>query len=308
MGSGDGDGGGVSRDPDRPGRVRAFRVAYDGRPFHGFQRQPSVPTVEDAVFDALDALDVFDRGARDRPRGYAAAGRTDAGVSALAQTVAFECPEWCSPRALNGELPGHVRAWAAADAPGDFHATHDAVRREYVYDLYGPALDDERAAEAAATLGGEHDFHNLTPDDRGTVRDVSISIDRDGDFLSLRVAAGGFPRSLVRRLVSVIRGVAGGDRTVENVRRLLGPEPLDGPDGVPAAPPGPLLLADVDYPGLDFERDPRGVESAVEVFDARRRDALVRSRVTGRIVDAVGGVVDDGTGRRDESDGRPRRQ
>ena len=269
------------------GRLRAFRVAYDGRPFHGFQRQPSVPTVEDAIFDALDALGVFDRTARHRPPGYAAAGRTDAGVSALAQTVAFECPEWCTPRALNGELPADVRAWAAADAPGDFHATHDAVRREYVYDLYGPTLDDERAAAAAAALSGEHDFHNLTPDDRGTVRDVSIDLSRGGDFLSLRVAAGGFPRALVRRLASVVRGVAVGDRTVEDARRLLGSEPLDGPEGVPSAPPEPLLLADVVYPTLDFERDERGVGSAVDVFAARRRDALVRARVASRVVDGV---------------------
>ncbi|MFD1599108.1 tRNA pseudouridine(38-40) synthase TruA [Halobellus rarus] len=267
--------------------MRAFRIAYDGRPFHGFQRQPSVPTVEDAIFDALDALGVFDRTARHRPPGYAAAGRTDAGVSALAQTVAFECPEWCTPRALNGELPADVRAWAAADAPDDFHATHDAVRREYVYDLYGPTLDDERAAAAAAALSGEHDFHNLTPDDRGTVREVSIDLSRDGDFLSLRVVAGGFPRALVRRLASVVRGVAAGDRTVEDARRLLGSEPRDGPEGVPSAPPEPLLLADVVYPTLDFERDERGVGSAVDVFAARRRDALARARVAGRVVDGV---------------------
>ncbi|SEG73723.1 tRNA pseudouridine38-40 synthase [Halobellus limi] len=268
-------------------RLRAFRIAYDGRPFHGFQRQPSVPTVEDAIFDALDSLGVFDRGSRGRPPGYAAAGRTDAGVSALAQTVAFECPEWCTPRALNGELPADVRAWAAAEAPDGFHATHDAARREYVYDLYGPGLDDERAAAAAAALSGEHDFHNLTPDTRGTVRDVSIETGRDGDFLSLRVAAGGFPRALVRRLASVIRGVAAGDRTVESVHRLLGSEPLDGPEGVPSAPPEPLLLADVVYPRLDFERDERGVESAADVFAARRRDAHVRARVADRIVDGV---------------------
>jgi tRNA pseudouridine38-40 synthase len=268
-------------------RVRAFRIAYDGRPFHGYQRQPSVPTVEDALFDALDDLGVFDRDRRDRPAGYAAAGRTDAGVSALAQTVAFECPEWCTPRALNGELPGDVRAWAAVAAPDDFHATHDAERREYVYELYGPDLDDERAEAAAAELRGEHDFHNLTPDDRGTVRDVSIRIDRDGAFLTLRVAAGGFPRQLVRRLVSVVRGVAAGGMVPADVDQLLGPDPVDGPDGVPPAPPEPLLLADVSYPVLDFERDPQAAASALDVFESRRRDGLTRARVAGRIADGV---------------------
>ncbi|WP_435186127.1 tRNA pseudouridine(38-40) synthase TruA [Halobellus sp. EA9] len=283
--------------------MRAFRVAYDGRPFYGFQRQPSVPTVEDAIFDALDDLGVFDRESAHRPDGYAAAGRTDAGVSALAQTVAFRCPEWCTPRALNGELPADVRAWAAAEAPAEFHATHDAERRTYVYDLYGPTLDDERVDAAAAALSGQHDFHNLTPDDAGTEREVSIRAERDGDFVALRVAAGGFPRNLVRRLASVIRCVGSGERGTAWVDDLLGPEALDGPDGVPPAPPEPLLLADVDYPGLAFDRDDRAAASTAAVFSARRRDHLVRARVAGRVADGVDAEGETSPERPDERPG-----
>jgi tRNA pseudouridine38-40 synthase len=272
--------------------VRAFRIAYDGRPFHGFQRQPTVPTVEGAVFDALEALGVFDRSDRDRPAGYAAAGRTDAGVSATAQTVAIECPEWCTPRALNGELPADVRAWASASAPEGFHATHDATRRAYVYHLYAPDLDDDRAAEAAAILRGEHDFHNLTTDETGTVRDLSVDLDRDGAFLHVRVAADGFPRHLVRRIASVVRGVGAGTRSSAWVRRLLGSEPLDGPEGVPTAPPEPLVLTGVSYPDLSFERDPAAAASAAEVFGGRRREAQVRARVADRLASVDGSDPD----------------
>jgi tRNA pseudouridine38-40 synthase len=268
---------------DADGRLRAFRLAYDGRPFHGFQRQPTVPTVEDALFDALDRLGVFDREDRDRPAGYAAAGRTDAGVSATAQTVAIECPEWCTPRALNGELPADVRAWASAPAPDGFHATHDATRRMYVYHLYGPDLDDDRARAAAAILRGDHDFHNLTTDTAGTVRDLSVEIDRDGEFLRIRAAADGFPRHLVRRIASVVRGVGAGSRPLEWVCRLLGTDPLDGPEGVPTAAPEPLLLTDVSYPELTFERDPEASASAAAVFGERRRESRVRTRVAAHL-------------------------
>jgi tRNA pseudouridine38-40 synthase len=263
--------------------VRAFRIAYDGRPFHGFQRQPSVPTVEGRLFDALDSLGVFDRAESTRPAGYAAAGRTDAGVSATAQTVAFECPEWCTPRALNGDLPADIRAWASAPAPDGFHATHDATRRAYRYHLYAPDLDDDRAADAAAILQGEHDFHNLTTDTSGTVRDLSVDTDRDGAVLEVDVAADGFPRHLVRRLASVIRGVGTGTRSPAWVRRLLGPAAVDGPEGVPTAPAEPLVLTGVSYPSLAFDRDRVASASAAEVFGDRRRDALVRTRVTGRL-------------------------
>jgi tRNA pseudouridine38-40 synthase len=167
--------------------MRAFRLAYDGRPYRGFQRQPDVPTVEEAFLAALDELDVIGRDA-DVPAGYSAAGRTDAGVSALAQTVAFECPDWCTPRALNGGLPDAIRAWASADVPKGFHATHDAVRREYTYFLPAPGADLAAARTAGDRLSDEHDFHNLTPDDRGTVRELSITIELREGLLELTVA------------------------------------------------------------------------------------------------------------------------
>ncbi len=266
--------------------MRAYRVAYDGRPFHGFQRQPDVPTVEGTLFDALRELDAFE-GAK--PPGYAAAGRTDAGVSALAQTVAFDAPDWLSPAAFNSALPADVRAWAAAPAPAGFHATHDAARRAYVYFLYAPEsdLDDADARAALARLAGgegeKRDYHNLTPDETGTVRDLSASLERDGDFLSVRVEAGGFARELVRRLVSLVRAVGRGDAPLSKVDRVLAPDPVDGPEGVPPAPPTPLVLADVSYSDLSFSADPDAAESARQAFGERRVAGLVAARVAGRI-------------------------
>ena len=292
--------------------VRAYRVAYDGRPFYGFQRQPDVPTVEDALLDALAALDVLDGAgradgdadadapdSRATPPGYAAAGRTDRGVSAARQTVAFDAPDWLSPRAFDSELPGSVRVWAAADVPEGFHATHDAVRRTYRYHLHAPAADLARAREAAARLSGSHDVHNLTSDPRGprTRRDLSVSVDAGGDrsgtgiaadeFLVLAVAAGGFPREFVRRLATLVRGVAVGDTGLDRVEAVLGEEPLSGPRGVASAPPGPLVLADVAYPGIEFEPDPDAVASLTAAFGQRRVDALARGRVLGDVLDAT---------------------
>ncbi|ESS08655.1 MAG: pseudouridylate synthase [uncultured archaeon A07HN63] len=282
--------------------MRAFRLAYDGRPFYGFQRQPSVPTVEGALFDALRALSVISPKA-DKPTDYAAAGRTDAGVSAVAQTVAFECPEWLSPRALNGELPATVRAWASADVADAFHATHDAVRREYVYHWYAPStdtehrpldgrqpVDDDRVAAAVDTLAGAHDFHNLTPDDTGTARDLTIAADRDGDMVRLSVAADGFARHLVRGLVSVISAVATGEQSVGWIETLLGDETvLPRPR---AAPPEPLVLSRVAYPGVAFDRDPAAVESAVDALGDRAVDARIASEVGSALVDRLAGGTD----------------
>ncbi|PSQ23308.1 tRNA pseudouridine(38-40) synthase TruA [Halobacteriales archaeon QS_9_67_15] len=268
--------------------MRAYRLAYDGRPFHGFQRQPDVPTVEECVFDALRDLGVLAEGAA-KPEGYAAAGRTDAGVSARAQTVAFEGPEWLSPRAFNSELPVSVRAWASADVDSGFHATHDARSREYVYFLYAPAdtrtdrmFDDDRAREALDRLSGEHDFHNLTPDETGTVRDLEASVERDGAFLVVRLQAGGFARQLVRRVVELVREVAGGEADVAKVDRVLGSESVEGPEGVAPAAAQPLVLWDVAY-DADFVVDETAAESARAVWRQRHVERAVGARVAGAV-------------------------
>ncbi len=272
--------------------MRAFRVAYDGRPFHGFQRQPDVPTVEGVLLDALYELDVTGAKA-DTPPRYAAAGRTDAGVSAVRQTVAFETPEWLTPRAFNGELPGTIRVWAHANVSDGFHATHDADNRQYVYYLYAPEdgmehtsttyrLDRDRLETALTRLSGSHDFHNLTPDTKGTERTISTDLRRDGAFLGVRVEAGGFPREFVRRLVTLCRGVAARTAPLEKVDRVLAPEPLPGPEGIGPAPPGPLILWDVTY-GLDFQKDPVAAVSACDAFADRQTTAAAAAKMTAEI-------------------------
>lgn len=259
--------------------MRAFRLAYDGTNFRGFQRQPHGETIEDHLFDALRALDIDVSDGS--PTGYAAAGRTDAGVSARSQTVAFEQPEWLSPRALNSELPASIRAWAVADVDPDFHATYDAKERMYRYFLYAPDVDDRLAEDACRRLSGDHDFHNFTPDKTGTERDLSVSVERDGEFLTINCQAGGFARQLVRRLVSIIESVVHGDRDPEFIDRALNEEPLSGPDGIAPAAPEPLVLFQVRYPSATFSVDSDALESAHNIFESRRRTRLATARVAG---------------------------
>ncbi|WP_244605453.1 tRNA pseudouridine(38-40) synthase TruA [Halorhabdus rudnickae] len=264
---------------------RAFRIAYDGRPFHGFQRQPDVATVSNAILDALRDLDALETD--DVPPGYAAAGRTDAGVSALAQTVAFDCPHWLTAAALNSELPADIRAWASDDVPAAFHATHDATAREYTYHLHAPDSSLTRARDALGVLGGKHDFHNFTPDDTGTVRDLSGNVMRNGEFLVVQFRADGFPRQFVRRAVTVIEAVATGAAGLDRIDRLLGEEPVEGPAGIAPAPPEPLVLTAVDYPDLSFEGEHAALASAREIFETKAIDHRANARVASTIADGI---------------------
>ena len=266
----------------------AYRVAYDGTNYRGFQRQPDVPTVEDALLDACAALDLGRP-----PPGYAAAGRTDTGVSALAQTVGFEAPTWCRPRALNAELPADVRAWARAEAPAEYHATHDATGRTYEYALCVPDLDRDRLRAALTALAGTHDLTALTPDRTGTERTLRTDLRWPDGTAVCRVTAGGFPRRLVRRAMGLVTAVATGERPVADIARLLADGPAAPDHERPAAaPPEPLVLVDVTYPALTFTPDPVAVEDTREVFEARRRRLTARTRVAERIATGVGTATD----------------
>ncbi|WP_276249719.1 tRNA pseudouridine(38-40) synthase TruA [Haloarcula rara] len=265
--------------------MRAFRVAYDGRPYSGFQRQPDVPTVERALLAGLARLGVCERDAV--PEGYAAAGRTDAGVSAVAQTVAFEAPEWLTPTAFTSELPADVSVWASADVPEDFHATHDAADRRYTYFLSAPGADDDLAAETLEAICGRHDYHNLTPDDDGTVRELRGHLERDGDLLVVTLAAGGFCRQLVRRVVGLLDEIIRGAAPPSKVDCVFDDEPLPGPEGVAPAPAYPLVLTGVDYPGVTFETDEEASDSARSVFEELRVERQTAARVAECVVSGL---------------------
>lgn len=266
--------------------MRAFRIAYDGRGYKGYQRQPDVETIEEELFEALGALGVLDEDER-KPAGYAAAGRTDSGVSALAQTIGLRCPEWCTPRALNAELPGAIRAWASADVPAGFHATHDANAREYTYHLYAPEADRELLGAALDALSGTQDFHNLTPDGRNTTRTLATDLEVNAPFFVLRVRAGGFSKQLVRRIVALVRSIATGEVPFAHVERVLSAERLDGGAGVGPAPAAPLVLTAVTYPGVEFAADREAAASAREVFERRRIEHATRARVARTIAEGA---------------------
>lgn len=273
---------------DGAARLRAFRVAYDGTGYHGFQRQPTVSTVEGAILDGLTELGVT-TDPDTIPPSYAAAGRTDAGVSAIAQTVGFEAPPWLTPSVLNGVLPEDIWVWADAEVEPGFHARHDAVERVYEYRLHlGTAdIDIDLAVDTLDRLTGDHDFHNLTPDQDGTRRSVAGDIRRDGRFLVITVQAGGFPRQLVRRIVAVVESVSTGEAEPSYVDRLLDAQPIDGPLGVEPASPEPLLLADVIYPSVDFTADPDAVDSIVAALADRRARLETRTSLTRRLAKAI---------------------
>jgi tRNA pseudouridine38-40 synthase len=232
-------------------------LEYDGTGFRGWAAQPGLRTVEGSLRSALDG--VFPRWDE-----LAVAGRTDTGVHALGQVASVEVDGGPPPErvaeALNAVLPDDVAVADAEPAPEGFHARSSARSRTYRYRIFrrrapspfehrrswwlpGP-LDEERLADAAELLLGEHDFTAFTPTEtqhRVFVREVSAAAwHRRGDHLDFEIAADSFLRHMVRTLVGTMV-----ELPAERIAPLLEGRPRA--EAGSTAPPWGLYLLAVAY-------------------------------------------------------------
>lgn len=246
---------------------RRFRatVHYDGGGFHGWQVQPDQRTVQGAVEGALEQL--CQRSVR-----VTAAGRTDRGVHAAGQEVAFPAdPGWDAGemrRALNAVLPPDVWVEKLADAADEFHPRHDARSRRYVY-LVGTSEssasplrtgrvwqlcrepDEGLLARETGRLPGERSFRAFAKagqPERGfrcRVEEARWARTALGD-LHFLIVADRFLHHMVRYLVWTLVAVGVGRRDPSSFRRLLACE--EGAKPPEPAPPEGLYLSGVRYP------------------------------------------------------------
>jgi tRNA pseudouridine38-40 synthase len=194
------------------------------------------------------------------------AGRTDAGVHALAQVASY-AGEPARVASLNALLPDDVAVLSCEAAPEDFDARGDATSRAYSYRiptrvargalergrvLHWPHALDRPALDAcAAALVGTHNFTAFTPTETDHVRferNVFAAYWRaDGDRLSFWIEADAFMRQMNRVLVGTMLEVADGRRSVEAFTSLLSGAPRSA--GGATAPAEGLYLAGVGYDG-----------------------------------------------------------
>lgn len=254
-------------------RVRAV-VSYDGTEYAGFQRQVDVPTIQEAIERALAEIG----GGAVRIIG---AGRTDAGVHAAGQVIAFDI-SWrhgveALQRALNAVLPGDIAVSEIREASLEFHPRFDAQRRWYRYRVFNGArqwpmarrfslhmpyeLDVGAMQAAAVELVGEHDFATFGRPPQGdvTVRRVFSAgwrgeEDAGGPFgsdlaggtmLRFDIEANAFLYRMVRSIVGTLLDVGQGRMAVSEFKHALAARER-GEAGQTALPQG-LCLMRVTY-------------------------------------------------------------
>ncbi|RPI88644.1 MAG: tRNA pseudouridine(38-40) synthase TruA [Chloroflexi bacterium] len=237
-------------------------LAYDGTGFKGFQKQARARTVQAVVEEALHELGW-------QGKSILGAGRTDTGVHAVGQVIAFDL-DWVHGtqdllNALNANLPPDVAARNVFLAAPNFHPRFDAYSRSYRYSLFcdpvpnpiqeryawrvWPAVDFERLNQCAERLKGRHIFgaFGSPPHSRGTtIRIVYHSVwVQEGPMLVFEITANAFLYHMVRRLVAVQVEIVQRNWDSDDMRMYMESD-TKPPQGL--APANGLVLAEVSYP------------------------------------------------------------
>ncbi|GAB4567225.1 MAG: tRNA pseudouridine(38-40) synthase TruA [Anaerolineae bacterium] len=237
-------------------------VAYDGTDFFGFQIQLHHRTVQGEIEQALERVTT-------RPTRVVGAGRTDTGVHAADQVIAFWA-RWRHrledlERALNALLPDDLLLWGVQRAPDDFHPRFSATSRWYRYTIWNGVrpsvfhrryawnhvdrLDEGRMNAAAEALIGRHDFATFgqPPQGENTIRRIfRAQWTREGDLLHFDIEGDAFLRRMVRNIVGALVRVGRGEEPPEWVGEILAGR--DRSQSAPPAPPCGLCLMRVVYP------------------------------------------------------------
>jgi tRNA pseudouridine38-40 synthase len=248
----------------------AFRVSYLGSRFYGSQVQESSRTVEGEFIATCRRLDLFDDW---RKAGFQSAGRTDRGVHACGQIIAFstEHPDRAIAT-LNLQLPVDLWCTGYAEVPAEFHPRFDARSRTYRY-YFSDAPDCGRMDQAARHFLGEHNFSNFARVvDKNPWRNIlSIHAGEEQGFTCLEVTAHSFLWHQVRCMAWAIHQVGIGENDEDWIDGLLLHETSKP---VQPAPAEGLILWETDC-GISLTSLPAADRSATYRTELRRHHALM---------------------------------
>lgn len=238
-------------------------IEYDGTPYCGWQRTKDGPSIQQALEEAVFKF------CGERAEIYCA-GRTDAGVHALAQTAHLDLhkaqPPFNIMQAINFHLlPQPVIVTDAEEMPETFHARFSAVRRHYLYRIVNRkarlgldihrawhvpyALDAARMQEAADHLLGTHDFTSFRDSEcqaKSPVKTLDhLRIETHGEEIRIYTHSRSFLHHQVRITAGTLMRVGKGDWPAQKILEIL--DARDRRAAGPTAPPEGLFLTRVEY-------------------------------------------------------------
>jgi tRNA pseudouridine38-40 synthase len=239
-------------------------IEYDGGPFMGWQRQDHGPSVQQTLEEALQRM-------TGEEAVFSAAGRTDAGVHALAMSAHVDVERSLTPHRLREGLnalvrPHPISILAVEQVADDWHARFSCIGRRYLYRILNrrapPALDAGRVwhvpvpldvdaiGECTAHLVGRHDFTTFRSAQCQSDSPVKtldrLEVTRAGDEIHVTAAARSFLQHQVRSMVGCLAMVGRGQWQPDDIRKAL--EARDRAALGFNAPPHGLYFVEAIYP------------------------------------------------------------
>ncbi len=245
-------------------------IAYDGTRYAGWQKQKTDPTIQGLLEGALTTM-------TSAPAVLHGAGRTDAGVHALAMVANFTtatnipCPGFL--KGLNSMLPSDIRILTATDTEPEFHARRSACAKTYVYNICNTPvqipterlysahisgnLDIDAIKDSLVCIQGTHDFSSFeasgsrdpeNTNGRGAIREIFVAqLNRlkTEDKIRITLIGDGFLRHMVRNIAGTLIQVGKGTITVQGFKKILAAK--DRSCAGPTAPARGLFLQKVHY-------------------------------------------------------------
>jgi tRNA pseudouridine38-40 synthase len=262
----------------------ALKIAYVGTGYYGSQVQPDVATIEGELFKALIELEIIENPKAAR---YSSSGRTDAGVHARGQVIAFDTdkPNIAIPRVINSKLPNSVWIWAHSEVPDDFDPRRWAISRKYRYVMSREQYDISKIRAASKILEGTHDFANFCTSvgNKSTVRTVErVDVRVSGTLTMIDIQANSFLWNMVRKIVAALTMVGSGVRDEQWLEQMLDPESYE--EGLEPVPAYGLTLMKVNYKNkINWSEDGYAIRRA----NVHVHEYLVRHRVMAEVMDQL---------------------
>jgi tRNA pseudouridine38-40 synthase len=238
-------------------------LEYDGTGYSGWQMQKNARSIQGILLECARGL----FGTEVEIQG---AGRTDAGVHALAQVAHLEAAHRLPPQKilfeLNERLPATINILAVEEAPAEFHARHSALAKSYIYIIsrrrsaflkkyvwwIRDNLDTAVMRKTIEAFNGFHDFSSFADKRIDKHLSTKVAVEKtelmeQGDLIIFRIVASHFLWKMVRRIAGIMVEAGRGNMPITDVEHLL-----DSPSEVPAhytSPPSGLFLEKVLYKG-----------------------------------------------------------
>lgn len=255
----------------------AIKFGYDGTLFHGYQRQKNVNTVEGEILRFLQENKLLSA----RPK-FASASRTDAGVSALGNVIAFDTEERSEKIiGMLNTISDAIWFYGYAIVPEKFNPRH-AEERWYRYFLSKERVTKKETLEQALSIFvGVHDFRNFArPSERNTVREIyRIEVFEKDHFWVVDIYGSSFLWGMVRKIIGAVEELFRSRVTINQIADALeGRTTID----FPLAPPEFLILMDVHY-GFDFALVGRVNRMLQKKIEKKFRTIAMKNEIYGNL-------------------------